>query len=190
MIENDYEKEESSTSETKRMKKPLKDVELRLIAELMKNSRRSDRELAKAMGVSQPTVSRMIRKLEEEGIIKEYTMIPDFGALGFEIMAQTRFELLEKPLGDREKARKTMIDKYPAVIAVEGISEKRNRLFVNFYENYSEYAQAMKVLKSLPYIDVEDIDSFLVNLKDERSYRFLSISTLADHLLQRSKKKE
>ena len=64
----------------------MKDVELRLISELMKNSRRSDRELAKATGVSQPTISRMIKKLEKERIIKEYTMIPDFVKLGYEIM--------------------------------------------------------------------------------------------------------
>lgn len=30
----------------------MKDVELRLVSELMKNSRRSDRELAKTLGVS------------------------------------------------------------------------------------------------------------------------------------------
>ena len=41
----------------------VKDVELKLISELMKDSRRSDRELAKAIGVSQPTISRMIRKI-------------------------------------------------------------------------------------------------------------------------------
>jgi len=44
----------------------MKETELKLVSELMKNSRRSDRELARAMGVSQPTVSRMIRKLEKE----------------------------------------------------------------------------------------------------------------------------
>ena len=44
-------------------KRDLKDVEVRLIAELMKNSNRSDSELAKATGVSQPTVGRIINKL-------------------------------------------------------------------------------------------------------------------------------
>jgi len=47
----------------------LKDVELKFISELMKNSRRSDRELARVLGLSQPTVGRMMKKLEKEGII-------------------------------------------------------------------------------------------------------------------------
>jgi len=59
----------------------MKNVEWKLISELMKDSRRSDRELAQAIGVSQPTVSRTIKKLEKEGYIKEYTIIPDFHKL-------------------------------------------------------------------------------------------------------------
>jgi DNA-binding Lrp family transcriptional regulator len=48
----------------------------------MKNSRKSDRQLARAIGTSQPTVTRIRSRLEKEGYIKEYTMIPDFGKLG------------------------------------------------------------------------------------------------------------
>ena len=67
----------------------MKETELRLISELMRNSRRSDRELAKVLGVSQPTVGRMIKKLEKEGITKEYTMIPDFCKLGYGLLVLT-----------------------------------------------------------------------------------------------------
>jgi hypothetical protein len=56
----------------------MKDIELRLLSELIKNSHRSDRELAKALNVSQPTISRLSQKLRKEGIIKEYTIVPDF----------------------------------------------------------------------------------------------------------------
>ncbi|MDH5391251.1 MAG: helix-turn-helix domain-containing protein, partial [Candidatus Bathyarchaeota archaeon] len=38
-----------------------------LLLELLKDSKRSDREIAKVLGVSQPTVSRMRWRLEEEG---------------------------------------------------------------------------------------------------------------------------
>ncbi len=84
----------------------IKDVELRLISELMKNSRRSDRELAKAIDVSQPTVSRMIKKLESEDIIKEYAMIPDFHKLEFEILAITFFNVEKEP--DQQQVKKAI----------------------------------------------------------------------------------
>ena len=41
----------------------IRDVEWKLISELIKNSRKSDRALAKAIGASQPTVSRLRSKL-------------------------------------------------------------------------------------------------------------------------------
>lgn len=53
----------------------MKDIELRLISELVKNSRRSDRELAKALGISQPTVSRIRVRLEKQGLI-DYSAVP------------------------------------------------------------------------------------------------------------------
>lgn len=71
----------------------MKTIELKLISELMKNSRRSDRELAKALDVSQPTISRLIKKLEKEKYIKEYTIMPDSHKLGYELAAFTLVEL-------------------------------------------------------------------------------------------------
>jgi DNA-binding Lrp family transcriptional regulator len=67
----------------------MKDLEIRLISELMKNSRRSDRQIAKELGVSQPTVSRTIARLEKECILREYTAIPDFRRLGYNLAAIT-----------------------------------------------------------------------------------------------------
>jgi DNA-binding Lrp family transcriptional regulator len=44
----------------------LKDVDLKILSELMKNSKASDRQLAKKIGVSQPTVTRRRARLERE----------------------------------------------------------------------------------------------------------------------------
>jgi len=65
------------------------ELKKRLLAELLKNSRRSDRELARALGSSQPTITRTRQKIEREGLIRSYTIIPDWRKLGFEIMAFT-----------------------------------------------------------------------------------------------------
>jgi len=47
-----------------------------LLYELMKNSKRSDRELAKVVGVSQPTITRTRKNLEKTEYIHEYTIMP------------------------------------------------------------------------------------------------------------------
>jgi len=47
-----------------------------LLYELMKNSKRSDRELARVVRVSQPTITRMRKNLEKSGYIREYTVMP------------------------------------------------------------------------------------------------------------------
>jgi DNA-binding Lrp family transcriptional regulator len=166
----------------------LKDVEVRLIAELMKNSRRSDRELARAIGSSQPTVSRLIKKLEKEGIIKEYTMIPDFRRLGYQIMGVT---FIEKPVTmkkeDGTELRKAVVEVekenlYASLIAVNGIGLGKGTMFITLYRNYARYAEAMRLTKSLPGVGAEGLESFLVDLNDEGNYRLLTLEHAARNI--------
>jgi DNA-binding Lrp family transcriptional regulator len=173
----------------------LKNIEVKLVAELMKNSRRSDRELARIIGVSQPTVSRMIKKLEQKGIIKEYTVIPDFHKLGYEIMGITSIRITDVPSKEEfEKIRKTTTELEKgapdaALIAVNTEGGNKNRLFITFYKDYANYSQAMKLTKKLPFADVNSLDSYLVSLEDETNYRILSMSAIAQHLMKQSKEK-
>ncbi len=66
--------------------KKIKEVDFKILAGLMKNSKVSDRKLADSIGVSQPTISRR-RAFLEEKLSLDYTAIPDFSKLGIEIMA-------------------------------------------------------------------------------------------------------
>lgn len=54
---------------------------------LLQNPKGSDRGIARKINVSQPTVSRTRYRLEEQGIIQSYEIIPDLKALGYEIIA-------------------------------------------------------------------------------------------------------
>lgn len=172
-------------NEKKRVK--LKDLEVRIIAELMKNSRRSDRELAKAVGTSQPTVSRMIKRLEEEGVIKEYTMIPDFRQLGYEIMGVSFFgggEPSKKE--DRAELRKAAAEfesknPHASLMAVNGVGLGKGRMFITLYRDYASYTKAMQSARSLPKVEPESLESFLVDL-NESNYRLLSLKQVARHI--------
>jgi DNA-binding Lrp family transcriptional regulator len=173
----------------------LKDVELKLVYELIKNSRRSDRELARAIGISQPTVSRMIKKLKKEGVIREYTMIPDFSKLGYKIMAVTFCSLKENPeeyerviaaikreLGDEQLQKIIMFER--------GLGLESTGVIVSLHEDYSSFVEFMDKLKEYPFLETLKPRSFLISLDDEVRYRPLTLSALANRVLQMKEKKE
>jgi DNA-binding Lrp family transcriptional regulator len=174
----------------------MKDVELRLISELMKNSCRSDRQLAKALGVSQPTVSRAKATLEKEGYISEYTIIPNFKKIGYHLFALTFFSWKQSvSKNEMEEAIKGAQQKAPSwqsnVVLIErGIGLNYDSFMGSFHKDYSSYTKLMSELKKSPYIDLRRMESFIVNLDDEIHYRTLTFSTLAKHLLETNQKKE
>jgi DNA-binding Lrp family transcriptional regulator len=174
----------------------MKEVVLKLVSELMKNSRRSDRDLARAIGTSQPTVTRIRNKLEKEGYIKEYTMIPDFRKLGYELLVLTFVELRKVVTPEEvEKARKIAKEilkneLFESVMAERGLGLGYTGLFISFHKDYASYLKFTQWLRKFTFLEVSKIDSFLINLADEIRYRPLTLSTLAKHLLTLEEKKE
>jgi DNA-binding Lrp family transcriptional regulator len=180
----------------RRQSEIMKDVELRLISELMKNSRKSDRELAKAIGVSQPTVTRVRSKLEREGIIKEYTMLPDFSKLGFEIMAITfiKFikELSPEELHETRGYSREIEKKNPEALLMvaEGLGLGFDRVIISFHKDYSSYVKVIDLVKSeARYINASHIESFIIGLADGAHYKPLTFSVIADYL-QKTKEED
>ena len=168
----------------------MKDIELRLVSELMKNSRRSDRELAKAVGVSQPTVSRALERLEKQHVIREYTVIPDFQKLGYQIAALTLVKMksgltTEEVAHAREISLRDMKEKAPPEIILfeRGIGDGYTGVLVSLHHNYTEYSKLREMMKLYPFIDHGATSSFLIDLNDKIHYRSLTFSTLARHLL-------
>jgi DNA-binding Lrp family transcriptional regulator len=173
----------------------MKKTELKLISELMKNSRKSDRDLAKAIGASQPTVTRIRKKLEQEGVIREYTMIPDFSKIGYKIMAIT-FALsraLEKE--EVEKANKTFADsvkhkQFEFIMLERGQGLGFDGVVVSLHEDYASYLKVLNWIKQFDFLEVRRIDSFLINLDDDVRYRPLTFSTLAKLIRLQAEKDE
>jgi len=171
----------------------MKPMERRLIAELMKNCRRSDRELAKAIGVSQPTVSRTLAKLEKDGVLREYTVIPDFNKLGYHICALT-FANFETPTDLHAMSK--LIEEYgsrlaeiPQAVMIErGLGEEANGVVISFHEDYSGYAEFRRWMKQFSSSSKFALHSFIMNLDDKVHYRYFTFSTLAKHLLEMNKK--
>jgi DNA-binding Lrp family transcriptional regulator len=166
----------------------MEDIELTLISELIKNSHRSDRELAKALQVSQPTITRIRRKLEKEGIIKEYTIIADFAKVGYHLVALT-FCKFQRQLTPELLARAKMVAQErlgeigEAIMLERGIGLNSNGVVVSFHKDYSSYLELKKWLRQVSFIGPYDLTSFIINLDDDVHYRYLTFSTLSKHLM-------
>ena len=171
----------------------MKDVESRVMAELFKNSRRSDRELAKQLRVSQPTVTRVRTRLEKEGIIREYTIIPDFSKLGFKLVSIV-FGRLKEPVSQKtisdlrghaaEMRALEQGNPSPTIVSMKGIGCEADYVSVAFHKTYSEYTQFIAYVRQFPHVKVDQIKSFLIDLQDRSHMRYLTLSVFADYLLR------
>ena len=166
----------------------MKDIELKVVIELMKNSHRSDRELARAIGVSQPTFSRTRKKLEKQGMIKEYTIIPDYSQLGLALMSITftkmRGALSKEILDDMKKGARNTISERPTALILgnTGMGRRADYVAVAFHKDYSDYVEFMRLIREFPSVNIDETESFIVNLLDNNQFQPLSFSQLATYL--------
>ena len=129
--------------------KELKQIDYKLLFELMKDSHRSDRQLAKALGVSQPTVTRR-RAMLEENFIEGYTVIPKFGQIGFEIAAFTflKSKLKHKTGEEKDEALKKLREWYMkqnnVVLVLDGRGMGWDAVCISLHENFSNFSEFIR----------------------------------------------
>ena len=63
------------------------ETDLRILDALQQSARTKRGELAEMTGLSIPSVSDRLKKLEEAGIIREYRTVLDYRALGYDVAA-------------------------------------------------------------------------------------------------------
>jgi DNA-binding Lrp family transcriptional regulator len=166
----------------------VRDIELKVLSELMKNSRRSDRELARAMKSSQPTVTRARNKLEREGYIKEYTTIPDWKKIGCDVLVVTfaridapTYQKMSQKEGFRDEIR-AFLHRNPSIIfATSGTGFGMERMIISIHKNYSEYVK-LKSEITRKWGMVVKIESFVVSLEGDDMILPLSPRNFADRL--------
>ena len=171
----------------------MKDIKLKVLAELMRNSKTSDRELAGRLHVSQPTVSRVRAKLEKEGYIKEYTLIPDFRKLGFEIMAVTLVKL-KRELTEEELSKIwrftdgfTKENPFAYITAMDGRGMGYSGVVISLHEDYSDFVRFARATKEVPLAELAAFDSVLISLS-AKLYQPLTLSIVAKYLLAMKEK--
>ena len=161
-----------------------KDLSQKLVWELLKNSKRSDRELAKILGVSQPKIKRPRHKLEKSGIIKDYTIIPDFRKLGFKIMALTFFKMSSQFFTPEflEKARKKSA-KVPddAILISTGEGMGMTEVIFSVHKDLRDYYHHLSMLRLNWKEVLKGVQSFVIPI-GEAQFRSFSLTYLVGYV--------
>ncbi|MCX6818848.1 MAG: Lrp/AsnC family transcriptional regulator [Candidatus Aenigmarchaeota archaeon] len=116
-----------------------------VMLELIKNSRTSDKEIARRLGYSQPTVTRIRTKLETQGYILKYCLIPNFKKMGFELASVISFASDKHGEGTARKAVEWTMKNKSVIFASRGEGfEGRTHLVISIHRNYTEYDKFIK----------------------------------------------
>ncbi len=169
----------------------MKDIERKMLSELIKNARRSDRELAKAIGTSQPTATRIRTKLEKEGFIKEYTTLPSFNKIGYAIMALTFMKMDVKnslPLQSLSEFRKIHYDVFQKnpnaiMLAKRGMGLGYDAVIISLHQDYASCDKFRSFIRQNMKERINDMDTFLLNLEEEENSLPFSFAMLATQMM-------
>ncbi|HPD08813.1 MAG TPA: Lrp/AsnC family transcriptional regulator [Methanomassiliicoccales archaeon] len=105
----------------------LDDKDRAILSALEKDSRRSTKAIAKDLNIPRATVHERIRRMMERGVIKGFTVVPDFGKLGEPVTAFILVSFLpNNHISQRELAEK--ISRLEGVHAVHLISGEHDIL--------------------------------------------------------------
>ena len=111
----------SKANRSHRLRNPglsLDGTDARLLCALAEDARTSIVELARAVGLSSPSVSERIRRLEEAGVIEGYTVKIDARALGLPLAAWLRIRPVP---GGLQKVAK-LLQELPQIVECDRVT--------------------------------------------------------------------
>jgi hypothetical protein len=77
-----------------------------------------------------------------------------------------------------------------AVLIERGLGSNADGLVVSFHETYSEFTRFQSWLRQFSPVSTYELNTFIIDLKDEFQIRYLTFKTLAKHILSTHKEPE
>ncbi|MFQ6125841.1 MAG: Lrp/AsnC family transcriptional regulator [Candidatus Heimdallarchaeota archaeon] len=141
----------------------LDETDVKILQTLLTDARLSNRQIAKAVGVSVGTVIARIQKMEKEGIIKGYSTILDHEKLGYELTAITEITVSKGKLLDVEKE----IAKLPNVCAVYDVTGLTDAMVIVKSKSRQELSEFVKTVLTMPFVERTNTHVVLTTVKED-----------------------
>ena len=141
----------------------LDEIDKKLLKELLIDSKRSFRELAKSIGVSAATVINHVQRLESGGVIKDYSVRLDHERLGYELTVVTEIIVSKGKLLETDAE----IAKISNVCAVYDITGQTDAMVVAKFTSRSDLSDFTKKLLAMPYVERTNTHVVLTTVKED-----------------------
>ena len=145
------------------LKQFFDEIDKKIVNEYLQDSRLSYREIAKRLGLAVGTIMTRTKKLELQGIIKDYTVILDHNKLGYDLTAITEITVSKGKLIEMEKE----IAKMKVTCAVYDVTGDNDAIIIAKFKNRQELNQFTKKLLSMPFVERTNTHIVLDTIKED-----------------------
>jgi len=140
----------------------LNETDLKILKSLLEDARFSSRQIAKNVGVSVGTVLSRIKKMEDEGLIKGYSVLLNHEKLGYQLTVVTEITVSKGRLVETENE----IAKISNVCCVYDVTGLTDAIIVAKFKSREDLGQFTKRLLSLPFIERTNTHVVLTTVKE------------------------
>jgi len=141
----------------------LDGTDVKILRMLLSDARLSSRQIARKTGVSIGTVLSRMKKMEQAGIIKEYSAIIDHEKLGYELTVVIELTISKGRLSEVAKE----IAKVPNVCCVYNVTGLTDAMVIAKFKKREELSGFTKYLLSLPYVERTNTHVVLTTMKED-----------------------
>ena len=141
----------------------LDEIDIRLLEMLQEHGRTSQHDLAQAVGLSSPAVGERLRKLEERGIIRQFTVLVDPRRVGRDVTAFIFVGMAGSQYYPEFRAR---VDGHPEVLECHSITGQGSHLLKIRTESTSTLEALLAEIQSWPGVQFTTTSIVLSTIKE------------------------
>jgi DNA-binding Lrp family transcriptional regulator len=141
----------------------LDETDVKILKSLIIDARLSSRQIAKQCDISVGTALARVRKMEDAGIIRGYSVLLDQEKLGYELTVVTEITVSKGRLLEMENE----IARLPNVCCVYDLTGLADAAIVAKFKNREELSRFTKRLLSLPYVERTNTHVVLTTIKED-----------------------
>ncbi|MGQ9479231.1 MAG: Lrp/AsnC family transcriptional regulator [Thermoproteota archaeon] len=145
----------------------MDEVDLKILRELIEDSRTSYRKLAEKLRIAPGTVLSRIRKMEKNGVLKKYTVNVDYHKLGYMVTSVTEVTVSKGKLMEVEKK----LAELPGVCVVYDVTGDVDAIVIGRFKSPEELSRFTKKILSLPNVERANTHFVLTIVKEDFSIR-------------------